>query len=188
MPPAQLHGLVALVPQEVFLFGLSIRENLLFGLPPKYPGNVEHALREALERAAIYEEIEALPSGLDTILGERGLSLSGGQRQRLSLARALLRGSKVLLLDNSLSAVDAETESLILNRLKAIPCAVLCVTHRLSTVTAMDRVLLLEDGRLTQDCTTLEMLEHPEGWLKLFCESQRAEQIYQDFVERISDE
>ena len=188
MPPSQLHELVTLVPQEVFLFGLSIRENLLFGLPQKYSGNVEQALRDALECAAIREEVEALPRGLETILGERGLSLSGGQRQRLSLARALLRGSEVLLLDNSLSAVDAETETLILNRLKGLPCVVICVTHRLSTVTALDRVLLFEDGLLAQDTTTVEMLERPQGWLKLFCESQRAERLYQDFVEQIPDE
>jgi len=173
----ELRRAVCVVPQDLFLFGMTVRENLSFGLPPRCDEFAdEQELWWTLEIAALRVDIENLPAGLDTVLGERGLSLSGGQRQRLTLARALLRKAPIVVLDNALSAVDAVTERAILERLRKIDQTVVCTTHRLSSALAMDRIIVLENGRITQDEPTHTLLNHPTGWFGTFLAEQRAEE------------
>ncbi|MEI8026542.1 MAG: ABC transporter ATP-binding protein [Pseudomonadota bacterium] len=135
---AQLRRMVGLVPQTPQLFSVSIRENLTAGLNPE-----ESDIWKALDLACIRQDIEALPEGLETPIGERGIRLSGGQKQRLALARQLLRETPILLLDDVISAVDQITEERILAGLRATKRAVVLVTHRESALLNCDRVLRL---------------------------------------------
>ena len=135
---AQLRRMVGLVPQTPQLFSVSIRENLTAGLNPE-----ESDIWKALDLACIRQDIEALPEGLETPIGERGIRLSGGQKQRLALARQLLRRTPILLLDDVISAVDQITEERILAGLRATKRAVVLVTHRESALLNCDRVLRL---------------------------------------------
>ena len=144
----ELRGLVVQVPQEAFLFSSSVRFNLSLGL-----GEVpEEKLWQALSAAGLDEEVKDLPHGLDTSLGEKGLSLSGGQRQRMALARALLQDAQVLLLDDPLSAVDTDTERAILDNLARLRKGktTILVSHRLASVSFAERIFLLEKGRLAE--------------------------------------
>jgi len=132
------------VPQEAFLFSTSLRENLTLGRPDA----TEAELWEVTRVVCLDELIPRLPSGLDTVVGERGIALSGGERQRTALARALLRRPRLLLLDDALSAVDAETESRILENLKAYlgDTTLVLATHRVFVAELCERVLVLEEG------------------------------------------
>lgn len=147
---AQLRGAIGLVPQQTFLFSDTLRANLAFGWSDETRVDDE-ALRTAARRAHILEEIESLPKGLDTLLGERGVNLSGGQRQRTAIARALVLDPEVLLLDDCLSAVDARTETEILASLRDVlrDRTTLLVTHRVAAARLADRILVLEEGRVT---------------------------------------
>ena len=169
-----LRRVMTLVPQEAELFGLTIRENLLLGAPSN-SAVADHELWRTLSDAAIEEEVRKLPQGLDTVIGERGVTLSGGQRQRLSLARALMRKPQVLLLDNSLAATDGETERTILDNLRRLGVTVVCVTHRLSTVAACDETVVVNGGYIEAVVPTRELLAAPQGWANHFVESQRRE-------------
>lgn len=158
---AEFHAHIAYVPQEAKLFSQSIRDNLLFGRE----GLEENDLREALQAASFYRELESLPQGMETIIGERGVMLSGGQKQRLSLARALLGEPKLLLLDDCLSAVDAQTEQKILTALKSRNqnCTTVLTAHRLSAVHDADLILVLEEGKIIERGNHEELMKR-EGW------------------------
>ena len=145
-PLGALRSALAIVAQDPFLYGRSLEENLRVGAP----NASEAALWIALEDAALADTVRALPAGLATALGERGVTLSGGQRQRLAIARALLRRPALLLLDDALSAVDVGTEAHILSALQKRKgeSTVILTAHRLSTVRHADRIALLEDGQL----------------------------------------
>ncbi|KPG70033.1 ABC transporter ATP-binding protein [Enterococcus sp. RIT-PI-f] len=156
-----LRSQFAEVPQEHTLFSRTIKENLLFGQPDAS----EDALWAALDAACFTEDIKRMPEGLETIVGEKGVSLSGGQKQRLSLARAFLRQSEVLLLDDALSAVDAKTEQAIITNLKSMqhaPTSII-VTHRLSAITEADQIIVLDDGEISQRGTHQSLIQTP-GW------------------------
>lgn len=146
-----LHGLrelIGMVPQDVFLFSATIRENIAFGRAEAS----EEEVRRAAELAGLSEEIAAFPEGLETIVGERGLSLSGGQRQRVGIARALLRDPKILILDDALSAVDAHVEELILQNLREVLRArtSIIISHRISAVREADLITVMEGGRIIE--------------------------------------
>ncbi|HEV3077593.1 MAG TPA: ABC transporter ATP-binding protein, partial [Thermoanaerobaculia bacterium] len=117
LPLARLRSAIAMVPQETFLFSTTLRDNIAFGVPGAAPAEV----LEAARLAGLEQDLAEFPHGLDTIVGERGLTLSGGQKQRVALARALLRRPRILLLDDCLSAVDTQTEELILGNLRRDP-------------------------------------------------------------------
>lgn len=147
VPAQQLRRHISLVPQDAFLFSASISENMTFGadIHPALEG-----LKRVAQIAKIDDEIESLPQRYDTLLGERGVNLSGGQKQRVTITRALLRKSPVIIFDDSLSAVDSETETLILNRLKEETKnhTTIIISHRLSSLSLCDRILVLKDGHV----------------------------------------
>lgn len=146
-----LHSLrtcIGLVSQDVYLFEGSVRENLVYGRPDA----TDREIIEAAKTAEAWSFIEALPQGLETLVGERGARLSGGQRQRLSLARALLKDPAILVLDEATSAVDNETEAAIQRSLKRIGHnrTVIVIAHRLSTVVDADSIVVIENGQVIE--------------------------------------
>jgi ATP-binding cassette subfamily B protein len=148
LPLAELRGAIAMVPQESFLFSMTIRENVALGRQ----GASDEAILRAATLAGLGADLEGFPRGLDTLVGERGITLSGGQKQRVALARALLRDPRILLLDDCLSAVDAATEEAILGNLRRVfpGRTVLMVSHRVSAVRHADRILVLAGGRVAE--------------------------------------
>jgi ATP-binding cassette, subfamily B, bacterial len=159
LPLAQLRGIVAVAFEEATLFSMSVRENLTLGRPDATDADIAEALRVAQA-----EFVHDLPWGLDTRIGEQGLSLSGGQRQRLALARAVLGRPSVLVLDDPLSALDVHTEALVERALREVlsGTTALVVAHRPSTVLLADRVALLAGGRIAAVGTHSELLAaHP---------------------------
>ena len=153
-----LRRAVGLVSQDVYLFHGSVRDNLSLGRPEADEG----ALWRALEQAEARAFVEALPHGLDTLVGERGQKLSGGQRQRLALARAILKNPPVLVLDEATSAVDNETEAAILRSLETISRnrTTVVIAHRLSTVRHADEIVVLDQGRVVERGRHEALLTH----------------------------
>lgn len=147
------------VPQDVFLFSESIRDNLIFGSLGDKPSDEE--LISVCKKAHVYHNIEKFEHGFDTILGERGVNLSGGQKQRLSIARALIRKPELLILDDCLSAVDTETEEIILKSLQETvkDSITIIVSHRISSLRYADRILVLENGIIEEEGTHQELLD-----------------------------
>lgn len=162
---------IGVVLQDPFLYSRSIRANLAVGRP----NAPETEIIEACKDAAIHSSIESFPDGFESMVGERGVTLSGGQRQRLALARALLKNPPVLVLDDSLSAVDTGTEKVILEALKRRKGrqTTLIIAHRLSSVMQADRIMVLDEGRMVQlgDHRTLSQEEGP---YRRLCEIQGA--------------
>lgn len=169
---ASLRGAVGMVPQEPFLFSDSLAENISFGLPELNREQAEWAAK----LAGVHDDIMGFPKGYDTSLGERGVTLSGGQRQRTALARALARQPKVLILDDSMSAVDAETESRILSGLKSVlgKQTTVLIAHRTSTLQFADWIVVLEHGRIAEEGTH-EMLLEEKG---IYAELDRIQRLH----------
>jgi ATP-binding cassette subfamily B protein len=170
IPLARLRAAFAFVPQDAFLFSESLRENLSYGvhagIDAGVPGEPSLARIEAAARsAALDADLSALPKGLETVVGERGLTLSGGQKQRATIARALAADGAVLVLDDALSAVDTRTEAEILDRWKTARRGrtAVVVAHRLSTVRDADQIVVLDGGRVVERGTH-EALAAGEGW------------------------
>ena len=153
---AELRAAVAIVTQKPVLFSVLLRENLLSARPD---ASWEEVLA-ACEAAGVSTFVDDLPDGYDTLIGERGVNLSGGQRQRVALARALLAGARVLVLDDPMSAVDTETERLLVENLRPAVArrTVLVATQRLSTIGVSDRAVVLQDGRVAEQGRPAAML------------------------------
>ncbi|MCE2969436.1 MAG: ATP-binding cassette domain-containing protein [Burkholderiales bacterium] len=158
---AALYGAVSWVPQEAVLFSASIADNIALARPDAMRAQIEQAAR----LAALHEDIERLPAGYDTRVGERGVTLSGGQRQRVAIARALLAEAPLLLLDDALSAVDTGTETAILQHLREArrDRAAIVVSHRLSAVADADSIVVLKAGRIVERGTHEQLLV-ADGW------------------------
>jgi ATP-binding cassette subfamily B protein len=165
-PLATLRENIGFVPQETFLFSESIRENIAFGVPDAS----EQAVLEAAEAAHIRREFEEFPHGLDTAVGERGITLSGGQKQRTAIARAVVRDPAILVLDDALASVDTYTEETILRQLREVmrDRTTIFISHRISTVRHADRIAVLVDGRIAELGTHEELLSRGHFYAGLY--------------------
>ena len=148
------------VPQEVFLFSDSIANNIKFGLTEDRDATQEE-LDAVTKQAHVYHNITDFKEGYETLLGERGVNLSGGQKQRISIARALMRKPKFLILDDCLSAVDTETEEIILSNLKPQieKNTTLIVSHRVSSIRNADKIIVLDDGQKIEEGTHQSLMQ-----------------------------
>ena len=155
--PRQLRRLVAVVPQDPVIFAASVKDNVSYGRPEAGDADIERAC----EQAFALEFIHRLPQGLDTVLGERGVTLSGGQRQRLSIARALLADRPILLLDEATSSLDAASERMVQQALEALERGrtTLVVAHRLATVRHADRIVVMDRGAIVAQGTHADLMK-----------------------------
>jgi ATP-binding cassette, subfamily B, bacterial len=160
---AQLRSSIAHVPQETFLFAGTIKDNLLLARPGLSQGEIVNAVKSA----NIYEFILSLPNGFETEIGERGIRLSGGQKQRLAIARAILKDAPILLLDEATSSLDSETEYHVKSALKALMKGrtTIVIAHRLSTIQEADSIVVMEEGKVVQQGSHLDLLNE-EGLYK----------------------
>ncbi|MCL6444723.1 MAG: ATP-binding cassette domain-containing protein, partial [Alicyclobacillus sp.] len=151
-----LREAIAYVPQDGFLFSTTVGENIGFGVADATPAQIEQAARDA----CVYDDVAAFPQGFDTVIGERGVTLSGGQKQRTAIARAFLKDAPILILDDSLSAVDMNTEKAIIRRLQEVRRnkTTLIIAHRLSAVRHADQIIVLDEGRLVERGTHEQLL------------------------------
>lgn len=166
IPIHQLREWIGMVPQETFLFSESIAENIRFGRA----GATEAEVGDAAAQAGLSTDVAGFPQGLDTLIGERGITLSGGQKQRTAIARALVREPLILILDDSLSAVDTHTEEQILQALRSIRQGrtVLIVSHRVSSVKDADHIVVLDDGRIVERGSHEQLVERGGYYAELY--------------------
>ena len=157
---------VGYVPQDVFLFSDSIENNILFGTREKGIEDVE----EAAENADLTRNIKSFPEKYKTKIGERGITLSGGQKQRISIARAIIKKPKILILDDCLSAVDTKTENKILENLKKIMVdkTTIIISHRISSVKLAKKILVMDDGKVIEDGTHNELLRKKGNYYRIY--------------------
>ncbi|HLR88872.1 MAG TPA: ABC transporter transmembrane domain-containing protein [Atopostipes sp.] len=165
---------IGYVPQDTFLFSTSIRDNIRFSDPTLSQEEVE----KAAKIADIHDDIIEMPNSYDTQTGERGVSLSGGQKQRVSIARAIIKNPELMILDDSLSAVDAKTEEEILRGLKELrdDQTTIIIAHRISSLMHADEIIVLDDGRITERGTHDELIEQ-DGWYKEMYNKQQLEEV-----------
>ncbi len=163
---------IGYVPQSHILFSRTIRENIKFGKPDA----TEEEIAEAIRMANFEKDLERLPNGLETLVGEKGVSLSGGQKQRISIARAFIRKPEILILDDSLSAVDAKTESAIVTNIQnqRKDKTTIIVTHRLSAIAHAEKIIVVDDGKIIEEGTHEQLLEKG-GWYKEQFDLQQVE-------------
>lgn len=166
---SNLRSQIGYVPQDVFLFSDTIKNNIIFG------SNIsdESQILEASQKADLHQNITQFAAGYDTILGERGITLSGGQKQRLSIARAIIKNPKILILDDSLSAVDTHTENTILNHLETIMKnkTSIIISHRVSSAKLADKIMLLDNGEIIEQGTHQELMKLGKKYAEMY-ESQ----------------
>ncbi|MFX1708403.1 ABC transporter transmembrane domain-containing protein [Chitinophaga sp. CC14] len=155
-PLSQLRSQMAVVPQDVFLFGGTIAENIAYGKPGATPEEME----EAAKKANAWEFIQRFPLGLQTVVGERGIQLSGGQRQRIAIARAVLKNPRILILDEATSALDSESEKLVQDALDKLMegRTSIVIAHRLATVRQADKIIVLDKGHIVEEGTHSELI------------------------------
>ena len=167
-----LRSLMGYVPQDQFLFATSILDNIRFGNPNLSLPEIE----KATKLAQVYQDIVAMPQGFDTLIGEKGVSLSGGQKQRLAMSRAMILDPDILILDDSLSAVDAKTEYAIIDNLKETrkDKTTIITAHRLSAVVHADLILVLQNGQIIERGTHEDLLAM-DGWYAQTYQSQQLE-------------
>ena len=157
----QLRGWIGYVPQDHVLFSRTIRANILFGKSDA----TEEEIEDTIRLSHFEKDLAMLPNGLDTLVGEKGVALSGGQKQRISIARALIKNPEILILDDSLSAVDAKTEAKIIENIQAERAGktTIITTHRLSAVHHADWIVVLDDGKVIEEGTHEDLLK-AKGW------------------------
>ncbi|MEZ7171624.1 ABC transporter ATP-binding protein [Sporosarcina sp. OR05] len=159
----QVRDWIGYVPQDHVLFSRSVRDNILFGRPEA----TEDDIAESIRLSHFEKDLQMLPAGLDTLVGEKGVALSGGQKQRISIARALVKNPEILILDDSLSAVDAKTEAKIIENIQSERSGktTIITTHRLSAIQHADWIIVLDDGRVIEEGRHEDLLAN-NGWYK----------------------
>lgn len=169
-----LREAIGYVPQDPFLFSATVGENIAFAKP----NATQEEIKEAAILSYIHSDIEGFTDGYHTIVGERGVSLSGGQKQRISIARALMLDPEILIMDDSLSAVDAKTEATILQNLKEnrVHKTTIITSHRLSAIQHANLIIVLKDGKIVQRGTHRELMDL-EGWYKEMYQQQQLEEL-----------
>jgi ATP-binding cassette subfamily B protein len=183
LPLARLRGLFGYAPQDAFLFSATVAENIAFGVrEPLDEATLRARVVRAGEAAGLAPDVMVLPDGWDTLVGERGITLSGGQRQRVALARALASEPRILMLDDTLSSVDAQTEREILTRLRPIlrERTSIVVSHRVAAVKEADQILVLDRGRVAELGTHGELLATGGLYASLYREQLAAEALAED--------
>ena len=163
---AALRRQIAMVLQPPLVFPASLRENIAFGRSGARPDEIVAAARQA----SIHEAIEALPDGYDTLVGEQGVTLSEGEKQRVTIARALLRDSPILILDEPTSSLDGETEALIMQGLERLTAGrtTFIIAHRLSTIRKADLIVVLRDGRIAEQGGFETLMERGGAFASLY--------------------
>lgn len=166
IPQSELRRNISLVLQEPFLYSRTIEENI----EATHPGAGRDAVRRVARIACVDQALAEMALGYDTVVGERGVTLSGGQKQRVAIARSLLREAPVLLLDDSLSAVDTETDERIRNALlqEAADTTLILISHRVTTLMKADHILVLEDGRVAEEGTHEELISHGGPYRRVY--------------------
>jgi ATP-binding cassette subfamily B protein len=184
MPLHALRGLIGYAPQDAFLFSATVADNIGFGIRDARGANGDAKpdlarIQRAAEAAGLAPDIAVLPDGYDTLVGERGITLSGGQRQRVALARALAADPQILILDDSLSSVDAQTEREILTRLRPILAGrtSILISHRVAAVKDADQILVLDGGRVAERGTHAALLAAGGVYASLYREQLAAEAL-----------
>ena len=168
-----LRSQVSYVPQDVFLFSDTVENNISFGVK----NATEEMIRKAASNAVVQNEIEQFPQKYKTIIGERGVTLSGGQKQRISIARALMKEHEIVIFDDCLSAVDAKTESEIINNLYNYlkSKTAIIITHRIFSLFNFDKIILLKDGAIAEQGTHSELLRKNSYYAEMYAHQQRTE-------------
>ncbi|MCR5271784.1 MAG: ABC transporter ATP-binding protein/permease [Lachnospiraceae bacterium] len=181
IPIKTLRRQLAYVPQDNFLFSETIAENIAFSLKDKNEPDRDEQVSHAAKMADVYDNIKEFPDGFDTVLGERGVTVSGGQKQRISIARALLKKAKIMILDDSVSAVDTKTEKNILTNLKneRSDMTTILIAHRISTMENMDKIIFVDDGRIV-DVGSHEVLYERCDEYREMVDSQKIEDERRD--------
>ena len=153
---SELRKGIGIVPQEILLFGGSIKENILYGKADA----TDDEIIQACKQANAWEFIERLPEGIHTMVGERGVQLSGGQKQRVAIARAVLKNPKILILDEATSSLDSQSEKLVQDALEKLMIGrtTIVIAHRLSTIRNVDKIYVLHHGEITEVGTHQELL------------------------------
>ncbi|WLD94031.1 ABC transporter ATP-binding protein [Alkalihalobacillus sp. AL-G] len=177
---SQLHSWIGYVPQQQILFSRSVKENILFGVSD---ASAER-LGDVVELSSLTGDIENLPKGMQTLVGEKGVALSGGQKQRISIARALLVNPEILLLDDAMSAVDGKTEAKIISSIRNERAGktTLITTHRLSAVQHADWILVMDEGRIVEEGTHEQLLENGGWYLEQYERQQLEAGLSEDVV------
>jgi len=158
---------IGYIPQQIYLLDDTIRNNIAFGIPEELID--EKKVQAAVEAAQLQELIERLPSGIDTVVGERGVLLSGGQQQRIGIARALYDNPQVLVMDEATSALDNITEKFVIEAIEQLrgDRTIIMIAHRLTTVKNCDTIYLMNEGKITEQGTYDELLEHSDEFRRM---------------------
>jgi ATP-binding cassette subfamily B protein len=177
---AELRRSIGFVPQETFLFSGPLRDNIAFGLEPA-DVTVTH-IQSAVHLSQLENDLDQWPAGLDTLIGERGVTLSGGQKQRTAIARAVVRRPVILILDDALSSVDARTEEAVLQGLGSFmrDRTSLVIAHRLSTTRSADCVVVMDRGRIVEQGTHGELLHRGGLYTSMYRRQLLAEELEVD--------
>jgi ABC transporter fused permease/ATP-binding protein len=170
LPLSVMRSQMAVVPQDIFLFGGTIRENIAYGKQ----GATDAQIEDAAHKANAWEFISRFPQGMNTLVGERGTQLSGGQRQRIAIARAVLRDPKILILDEATSSLDSESERLVQDALEKLMKGrtSIVIAHRLATIRKADLILVLDQGRIVEQGTHNELMHSQTGLYRSLSEMQ----------------